>query len=221
MGIGEVVDAFPFEHERPFNQTLRRQVIHGLRFALDFQHVRLQPGDGEPFPRSGVKQIGAAVLVDEHDRIDSAHALDGSSQGPERSVGLVRDRDSYLHSAALRHRRKIEVILAVLEHAVRRPHGVSGGVGPLHARLGEDHAVILPVREVLRREDVVILHDEPVRAPLVFRRRLDVVRRIDVDLPLEHACRRVGGELVHDQGIGRECSAGKQQSRETAGQEAR
>ncbi len=70
---------------------------------------------------------------------------------------------------------------------------------------------------------MVVLHHEPVRAALVLRRCLDVVRGVNVDLPLEHASRRVGGELIHDQRIGCEmrCPAAAPQDRRTGNHVAR
>jgi hypothetical protein len=72
--------------------------------------------------------------------------------------------------------------------------------------------MISPVVKILRRKDMVVLHDEPIRAPLVIGGRPDVVRQLNADHPVEHARRRVGGELIRDEGVGRECSVSQQHS---------
>ena len=214
MRIGEVVDAVAFEHERPLDESLLRQIVEDDRFTFDLRHVRLELC-AEDFVHRPV-EICAAVLVDQHARIDSAHALDRRRLRLERPIRLVRNGHADLESAALLgsgafgDRRKVEVVLAIFEDGIGCPHGIRRWIGPFDIRLLQDHSMVRPVREIVGREDVIVLHDEPVRSALVLGRRFDVVGGIDIDLSLEHARGRVGGELICDQWVGRKHGTGLQ-----------
>ena len=193
LAIGQVFQAVHAIHLKlalaPFHLLLRRVVGQ-------FLHVGLQLGTTASTPEN----VGIAVGSLKHARIDAADALDGLRLRNERSLRAVGDGYTDAKAATVfGSRREIEIILTIALDAVGCPHGIGVWPHPRNFVLGDNHTVIGPVGEVLRREHVVVFHAEPVLS-LSFRWE-DVVRRIEIDLSIEHTRRWVGGEQVADNRI--------------------
>ena len=197
--------------------------LHLAERILQLQHVVAQAGTAQSHARP--VDIGLTVVVDQHAGVDARHATNRLGLADERSHGAVGSGHADGKAkACLRGGGEVEVILAVGEatvgrralpaHAVGGPHGVGVAPHPGHGVLGDDDAVVGPVGEVRRREDVVVGHAEPVGT--LTGRRHDVVRRIQIHFAIEDTCRGVGRELMADNGILPRCrqdDKGKQQKR--------
>ena len=213
VGICQVIVAVVFEGKRTFcltvGQVFQTVDAHHLHLAITPLHGLLRCVVGQllhvllQFSAAAVapEDVGIAVGSLQHARVDAVDALDRLRLRNERSFGVVGNgyTDGEAPSARGRSRREIEIVLPVSVDAVGCPHRVGVGAHPGHFVLRDDDAVVCPVRQVLRREDVVVLHAEPVLA--LPRWRHDVVRRVEVHLIIKNACGRVGRELVADDGI--------------------
>ena len=201
--IGEVVLAVPLEHERALGLSLRESLVQADALAVDLRHVGCELAAAQA--HAGPDQVDRAVVVLERAGVDAAGALHRVLIDREGAGRRIRHRhaDAEAEAAAASRRvREVEVILAVLLHAIRRPHRVGRRVAPGHVLLVHDVAVVGPVRQVVGGVDVVVGHAEPGRGlPLVVHRG-DVVRRIQVQAAVEDVGRRVGGELVGNHRVG-------------------
>ena len=211
-GERQVVPVAATEHKRPFLESFG-QPFHQPRRVGQLFHVRLQPRPAQahaapvdvgcrllPFPRKGGAPLPYGETVNQHARVDAHDALDGFRLTGERPLGAIGD--GHAHGKALHAPRcigEVEIVASVTTDAVGCPHGVTRRVAPRHLLLGQYDAVVGPVRQVRRREHVVVLHREPV-LPLP-RRRLDVVGGVDVHLIIKYACGGVGHVLPTDDGV--------------------
>ena len=210
---GEVVPVAAAEGKRAFLETVgqalhllsahlhRRHLRHALatwhldflQFSVELLHVALQLGTANA--HAAPVDVGLSVVVDQHAGVNARDAFDGLWLAGVWSLGTVgRGNADGKAAPFLRGIGEEEVVAAVLEDAVGCPHGVARGVAPGNGLLRDDHSVVRPVGEVLRREHVIVGHAEPVLSLSLGRG--DVVRGEQVHLIIKHARGRVGGELV-------------------------
>ena len=176
-------------HGRHFGHAFALRHLHLLQFAVQLLHVRLQ--FGPTYAHAAPVEIGLPVVVDEHAGVDAADTLDGFGLQYEGTFGIVGNSHTNREPpAVLGAVGEIEIVFAVLLHAVWRPHGVAVGLSPGHFLLRDDDTVVSPVCQVLRGEYVIVGHAEPVLA--LAGRGNDVVRRIEINFAIEYASRWVG-----------------------------
>ena len=211
--IGQVVPAVSLESKRTFSLTAGQvfkavDAIHlkltlaPLNFLLrsiigEFLHVGLEFGTTSGSP----EDVGISVGSLKHARVDTVDALDRLRFTDKRSHRAVGNGNTDAKAAhgSIRSRREIEIVFSILLDAVGCPHRIGVRSYPGHLVLGNNHTVVGPVSQIVGREYMVVLHAEPVLT-LSFRRE-NIVRGIQVDPAVKHACRRVGGKLVTDNGV--------------------
>ena len=161
--IGEVVPAVGLEGKRAFSlavgQVPEAVYAYHLHLAVapldgflgvvvgEFLHVGLQLGTTSVAP----EDVGVAVGCLEHARVDAVDALDRLRLRNERSIRTVGYgyTDGEASPAFSRSRREIEIVLSVTLDAVGCPHGIGVRSHPGHLVLGDNHAVVSPVGQVL------------------------------------------------------------------------
>ena len=197
-GIGEVEPALAFKDERAFLETLRKRGVQPDGASRKLREIVFHGCTGQS--HAGPVQVRLPVRGLQHAGIDAEDAGDGLLAGRIGSFGPIGRRYANREAVSLlRCVGEDEIVFPVLLHAVRRPHGVSVGFAPGNVFLGEDDAVVRPVHQVFRGEDVVVGHGKPF--PFGFHRADDVVGREEPDLAPENAGGRVCRVLVPDDGI--------------------
>ena len=160
--------------------------------------------DGDLVVAVAEVEPGLAVVVDEDVGIDGADSrfVGGDERLSkcvfERASGRIGDGD-----ADLVVRGKVEVVLSIPLDAVGRP-GVLGS--PLNVFEAEDHPVILPVKHVVRREDMPVNH-VPILAAC------DVVRWVDIQSAIEDPSRGVGLKVRKDLMLGQQSDSAEGDSK--------
>ena len=193
--VGEVELSVFLKDEGAFLETGGEGFVQADGFSREFGKIVLDQGALEA--ESGPEEVGVSVRCLEHAGVYAEDAGDGVFIWRIWAVGGVCNGHAYVESAAiLGSVGKYEVVLAVLLHAVRGPHGIAVRLAPRHVFLSEDYAVVRPVNEVFRREGVVILHTEPF--PFRFHGTYDVVGWVEPDLAAKDAGGRVCAVLVPD-----------------------
>lgn len=190
------------------------QNLHLARRLRERQHVAAQPGDARsergrvrrglfafgikgsrlPFlelaaPQAAEVHVRFAVVVDQHGRVDAEAAGNVVRLGLERARRLVAHRDADPEIPLKVARGEVEVVFAVLERRVRRPHLLAR---PRHVAHMQRLAVVDDRRiQIVHGQHMVVFH--LVLVAVVVRRpvMLEVVGRINVQLALENMRRRI------------------------------
>ena len=207
--IGQIIVAIVLEGEGTLGLTTRQtlETIDTLHLKLtvtpfdgfrrcivgNLLHVILEFGTTTSTP----EQVGIAIRSQKHTRINTINTLDRLWLTNERTYRTI----SYGHadtkaSTIFGCRGEIEIIFPVSVNTVGRPHGIGVRSYPGYFVLGNNHTMVGPIGEVLRREHMVVFHAEPVLT-LPFGRQ-DVVRRIDVHLIIKYACSGISRKLITD-----------------------
>ena len=192
---GEIILAVTLEGKRSFLESLR-QPLYQFWFRGKFRHVWFQLSHVQTCSRP--VDISLSVLIYQHTRVYTMNSLYGFPHRHKRSFGLVGNRHTYSESLLLpfRSSREIEVILSVFLHTIWSPHRIASILYPRYFVLRNDDTMILPLRKIGRRENVIICHAEPFLQFL--DRTRNVMRRIKIYLPVEYARRRVSRILSAD-----------------------
>lgn len=137
-------------------------------------------------PETAEVEVGLAVGIDERRRVDAVAALDGRWVSRERSFGTVADGNADAEDVVVVACGKVEVVF---------PVAALGGIrGPELLRhpgdiLGAENNAVVHYGgcgvERVRAEDMVVGHVILVAIVIELDVCLAVVRRIDVDAPLE------------------------------------
>ena len=192
---GEIILTVALEGKWAFLESLR-QSLYRLRFRGKFHHIGFQLSHVQP--HASPIDICLSITVDQHTRIYAVHTLYGFPHRHKRSFGLVSNRHTYSESLLLPFRsgREIEIIFPVFLYTVRSPHRITAVLYPRYFILRNDDSMILPLRKIGRRENVIICHAEPFLQFL--DRTRNIMRRIKIHLPVEYASRRISRILSAD-----------------------
>ena len=210
--IGQVIVAVVLERERSFSLTVGQVLetmnayhlhltiakLHGFPWVVicQFFHVVLELGTTAIAP----EDVGVAIGGKEHARVDAEDAFDGLRLRNEWALGTVCYSHTHGKTASFsRSRREIEIVLPVSVNAVGRPHRIGVRSHPRNFVLSDNHSVIRPIGQILRREHMVVLHAKPVLTLTLGR--INVVRGVQIHLSIEHTRSRVGRKLIADNGI--------------------
>ena len=210
---GEIILAVTLEGKWSFLESLR-QPLYLFWFRGKFRHVWFQLSHVQT--SSSPVDISLSVLIYQHTRIYAVHPLYGFPHRHKRSFRLVSNRHTYSESLLLpfRSSREIEIIFPVFLHTVRSPHRITAVLYPRYFILRNDDSMILPLRKISGRENVIICHAEPFLQFL--DRTRNVMRRIKIYLPIEYASRRVCRKLAIDDWILRQGCVIRQYSQSNA-----
>ncbi len=170
------------------------QVEYG---AVGLDHVGLEADD---LRHAGAEdQVGLAILVDQHSRIDRFGAGIGVARLVDEGVGAGVDKRSFgfaadRHADLVAADRSVEIIAAIAVCGFGRP-GLGVGAGPFKDADRQEGAHVLPVGQILRAEKPPVGRI-PVRAGIVL-----VIGGVEIDLSAEDMGGRVGVEALRD-GLG-------------------
>ena len=200
VGIHQVVFAVVLEHPGAFVIVLHAG--HRDHGAVDLGHVVLELATDHPAAAS-VVEVGLAVIVDEHARVDHgesiAEALEIAEEFQVLHGRLVGNADAHLPGivpVGSARVREVVIVLAVFERGVRRPHETALRTSPFHVAGMEELAVVGPVDHVVRGIHVIAVHE--VAAP----GRVVVMGGIDIQAAVTpHVGGRIGQVDVRDERI--------------------
>ena len=192
---GEIILAVTLESKWSFLETIW-QSLHQFGFRGKFRHVWFQLSHVQSC--SSPVDISLSVLIYQHTRIYAVHTLYGFPHRHKRSFGLVGNRHTYSESLLLpfRSSREIEVIFPVFLYTVRSPHRITAVLYPRYFVLRNDDSMILPLRKISGRENVIIRHTKP--SLQFLDRTRNIMRRIEIYLPIKHTSRWISRILFAD-----------------------
>ena len=192
---GEIILAVTLEGKWSFLESLR-QSLYQFGFRSEFRHVWFQLSHVQTC--SSPVDISLSVLIYQHTRIYAVHTLYGFPHRHKRSFRLVSNCHAYSESLLLPlgSGREIEVIFPVFLYTIRSPHRITAVLYPRYFILRNDDSMILPLRKISGRENVIICHAEPFLQFL--DRTRNIMRRIKIYLPVEYASRRISRILSAD-----------------------
>ena len=170
---GVIILPLALEYKRSLLKPIG-QGLHLFGSSVEFHHIVFQ--SCHPHPHASPVDICFAILgVDEHTGVNAMQSFYRLAHRTEWA--LRTEGNSYAHakapSLATRCSREIEIIAAVLFHTVGCPHGIRVFLHPWHLVLSDNRSMVSPVGEVVRRENMIVLHREPFL--LRFHRTNDIM----------------------------------------------